>query len=221
MNISLQIVVEWMWKVADFNHSKCTSSISIVPKIKHICQSPVRLTLVYQISLWYLRSWLPPVGSAESETWLKLLTDLLQFKGRPRGRKSNSWNVQEPSLKALLLTPRSGRTRAGFHSFRIIRKAWRLESHVNVWVRNSVKKQNETRLLCAKGKSNRCKKCWVVLCAQGAPFYTNGFCILVLSRTKGPFSERSSSQIMTATPFYCSDLHRLKISSKQITFGKK
>lgn len=95
MNISLQIVVEWMWKVADFNHSKCTSSISIVPKIKHICQSPVRLTLVYQISLWYLRSWLPPAGSAESETWLKLLTDLLQFKGRPRGHKSNSWNVQE------------------------------------------------------------------------------------------------------------------------------
>lgn len=128
---------------------------------------------------------------------------------------------RSPSLKALLLTPRSGRTHAGFHSFRIIREAWRLESHVNVRVRNSVKKQNETRLLCAKGKSNRCKKCWVVLCAQGAPFYTNGFCILVLSRTKGPFSERSSSQIMTATPFYCSDLHRLKISSKQITFGKK
>lgn len=64
----LLLVIPHFYFDKAFNYSKCTSSISIVPEIKHICQSPVRLTLVYQISLWYLRSWLPPAGSAESET---------------------------------------------------------------------------------------------------------------------------------------------------------
>lgn len=152
----LLLVIPHFYLDEDFNFSNCTSSISIVPEINRICESPVSPNISVH-SVRYLCSisragFLLQVLQRVKNDWNYWQTSYSSKEGQ-KDTRVIAGTCRRPSLKASLSTLQQQKSRWLPLLFGLLQKGGRLESHVNVRVRNSVKKQNETRLLCGKGKS--------------------------------------------------------------------